>query len=993
MSQVTTGWHSGYAEATEAFWPKLRPFQRRAAWLRWGTAMTWMCLAFLGMLVIAMWIDLIWPLPSATRWAISRGGALGAVVTATIFGWWQSRHWSVERLTWQIDERAATGGVLLSGLQLATHPLPTNHPITREFAKQATRAAGERLVQIRPDEVLSSATLRRRLKQLAGFTAALTVFALAIPAVAWNQTQRFLLPWSDVPPFTGIVLELDPSETTVRYGDDVQLQVFVRQGHVDQMRLMIEDAKGMTRQLPMVPQSTGTWQAVLTRITEPLTVYAASGRSRSHRGRILVQMTPEIVASEVMIESPAYTRKAVYAGPIPASGIAGVEGTMVRWMLTSNRPLQSGTLRLKLDDGTEVSHTLKAMPLSDESATSATGTVAASSSESPSSENKEMLRAVGQIELTRGGQFELSVTDVAGVESLDRITGRIQILPDRRPVVRILEPRPMSLATPDAKLPVVVAAEDDFGLSRMELYRSLNGSTPLPMPLQVNSEPRQQVSWELDLPRYQVQPGDEIRLFARAEDNDPKGAKGSESPVTVIKIISTKEMQTMMLEQQGAQSMQAKYQAANRAMEQVAEALRRVEEAAKKAEANPQDAAAAQELQEALKAAQQAAAAAANDMNRLAQQPMPLDIDQSLAKELEKMAEQMQQAAQTLQQMANDQAAAPSQAQNPSQENNQNGSPSSSGGLSPSQQQQLQELMKQLGANREQLREQAIDPLGKLQQAMPLIAAQQSFVQLATQQRDLAERMQALAGEDPASAATQRRMAELEAEQQQLRDGLSNLLTQIENQADGLPKDPDFEKLRTSAKEFAQAVRSSGAPPAMAGAQEELLKDQFKQAAEQAEKAAKELEKFIGQCNGMGDSACESCEMAFSPKRGGTGLGNTMQQLKQMMGMKPGGKPGSGMGWGAGNGFAQRFPGPQNTGLYSTMSFESPRSGGGRSDRTSQGVATNSMGDRRSQSSNDAMSAAEGQGTGQADGGVPTIFRARVADYFQRLTEELGEQP
>lgn len=1004
MAQVTTDqmtekWHSRFGAATDSVETLLRPFQRRAAVLR-GTSLFIVAIMALAVLLIAaMWFDLIWSLPPLVRWSVSRGGMFIVFLVALVIGWRQSRRWTAERLSWQIDQQAATGGVLLTGLQLETRSLTSNHPVTRAFALQATRDAGKRLAQIRPDEVLSSSIVRRRLKQFAFFVAGIAVLTIAVPAVAWNQSQRFLWPWADVPPFTGTVLELEPMETTVRYGDDVQLNVFVRQGQVDQIRLMIEDARGTIRQLPMVPQTSESWQAVLTRVTEPLTVFAASGRSRSHRGRILVQMTPEIRSSEVMIESPAYTRKAIYAGPIPANGIAGVKGTIVRWKLTSNRPLRQGTVRLKFDDGTVAQQPLDAVASSDASTdvdrVSLSGNGTNSDVASSSDRVHQSQCVVGRIELSKPGQFELSVTDTDGVESLDRITGRIQLVPDRRPVVRILEPRPMSLATPDTKLPVVVAAEDDFGLSRMDLYRSLNGSTPSGMSLDINDESRQQVRWELDLPRYQVQPGDEIRLFARAEDNDPDGAKGSESPVTVIKIVSTQAMQKMLLQQKGAESIQAKYQAARRNMEQVAEALRRVDEAAKKAAAQPQVTDAARELQEALQAAQAAASEAAKEMNRLAQQPMPLDIDERLAKELEGMAKEMEDAAKSLQQMASQQAESlAANATNPDGSTPSSPPPpGSSPGLSPAQQQELQKLMNQLSGNREQLEQQAIAPLNKLQQAMPLIAAQQSFVQLANQQRDLAERMQALAGEDSDSAATQRRMAELEAEQQQLRDGLSNLLTQIEDQAKGLPNDPDFEKLKESAQQFAQAVRSSGAPPAMANAQQELLKDQFKAAAEQAQGAAEELENFISQCNSMGDSACSSCEMAFSPGRGGLGLGDTMQQLKQMMSMKTGGRPGSGFGWGAGNGFAQRIPGPQNMGLYSNMSLSSPRTGGGKSDRVSQGVSSTSLGEKNASEDSDTPMASEGHSAGQGEASVPSIYRARVADYFERLTEQLGEQP
>ena len=52
----------------------------------------------------------------------------------------------------------------------------------------------------------------------------------------------------------------------------------------------------------------------------------------------------------------------------------------------------------------------------------------------------------------------------------------VTVLVDQRPFVRILEPKANSFATPDAVLSVQIVAEDDFGLSRVQLFHSLNAS-------------------------------------------------------------------------------------------------------------------------------------------------------------------------------------------------------------------------------------------------------------------------------------------------------------------------------------------------------------------------------------------------------------------------------------------------------------------------------------------------------------------------------------
>ena len=56
-----------------------------------------------------------------------------------------------------------------------------------------------------------------------------------------------------------------------------------------------------------------------------------------------------------------------------------------------------------------------------------------------------------------------------------------------------------------------------------------------------------------------MQPGDEIKSVRRVEDNDPAGAKGSESSVVVVKIISAAEFDRMERGTAGLELLQSKY--------------------------------------------------------------------------------------------------------------------------------------------------------------------------------------------------------------------------------------------------------------------------------------------------------------------------------------------------------------------------------------------------------------------------------------------------
>ena len=137
--------------------------------------------------------------------------------------------------------------------------------------------------------------------------------------------------------------------------------------------------------------------------------------------------------------------------------------------------------------------------------------------------------AVGQFEIAGDGKFEFRVIDDAGQPSQQSFSGNVTLIKDQYPLVRILKPPPQSLATPTAVLPVMLSAEDDCGISRLELFRSLNHSRPLPAAVRLPPKAPHRRDEQIPLPLadYGLEPGDVLTFFARVEDNDPAGAKGT----------------------------------------------------------------------------------------------------------------------------------------------------------------------------------------------------------------------------------------------------------------------------------------------------------------------------------------------------------------------------------------------------------------------------------------------------------------------------------
>src|SRR6185295_358818 len=132
------------------------------------------------------------------------------------------------------------------------------------------------------------------------------------------------------------------------------------------------------------------------------------------------------------------------------------------------------------------------------------------------------------------------IRDIHNTPAKAPLQGRCLMLPDHPPRVALREPRAKSFATPDITLPAIIETEDDFGISEIILYRSLNGSREMPLNVPVVGTGRHVSRHEVSLPLslWGLEPGDVLELSALARDTDPAGAKTAQTPVHRITIIN-----------------------------------------------------------------------------------------------------------------------------------------------------------------------------------------------------------------------------------------------------------------------------------------------------------------------------------------------------------------------------------------------------------------------------------------------------------------------
>ncbi|HLA85027.1 MAG TPA: hypothetical protein VJL29_09545, partial [Thermoguttaceae bacterium] len=847
------------------------------------------------------------------------------------------------------------GGAILAGWELAAAPCGGGSPspeVTAQLSRMAVAHAARLAAAVPTADAAPARPLRRSAMWLGALVCLMAVLVVALPELARTEWSRFASPTDDVPPFSTIRFDVNPGDTDVLYGGDVEISAAVEGAAVEQVELALSREGEADETLPMFRRQDGRWQTVLSRVTAPTGYVLRAHGARTRRFAIRVITVPRIEDVRVRVTPPAYTRLAPYEGPLPREGLAGLPGTKVEILATSNRPLSGGKLTVRGgravgadDPGESVSSgpvELKMTPVA--------------------STHKQVL---GEFLITGDGRFDVRVTDTAGQDSQESFAGTITCLADERPFVRLTRPETMSFATPTAELPVEISAEDDYGVARVELYRSLNDSRPMAMDVPLGPRATNQIDELVTLPLslFGLAPGDVIKLFGRVEDNDPAGAKGAESPIVTVQIISQDDFERMIEMEEGIDVLTAKYEEAQRRIDSLAEELKKLQ---KEFDAAPPGDKETDKLREKMEKLVDRMRKESKALGELSKRRWPVDLDENLSPKMGEMARMTQRMAEELEK-----------------------SLKKSDAGREAMKRQLDKMKKQLDQQKQEYEEQVTEPMEHLAAVFPLLVEQQEFAMLAMRQKDLAERLESLKDrDDEDDPAVRSRMRDLEDEQREIMADLEGLLRDIRRDAAKLPDDPRFDELRRTAVEFVDKVRASRAEEAMVEAESALAEFTGSRAHERAREASDLLNQFVKQCEG-GMGQCAGNCLKFQPSLS-SGLGNSIPQLMAMMGMGNGASGGMGMG---GGGFSAQRGGYGMYGGLPGMGQAFGNQGRDRRDaRSRRGGGRFSSGGRQSDNETLVDEAGRDEASGIGQGAVPAGSRRRVGQYFQRVNEETGDE-
>ncbi len=434
------------------------------------TAVSGAVFAFLALVVLDRLLDL----PPVPRLVAAVLFALGAVVA--LLHWVVRPLWrpitlgqiagTLEEYFWPLEGGA--GAKLDDRLSSTVEFLQGNQAGSDEMRRLVV-ANTDRIVQnIRFRDALSLRPLFIRGAALTVAVLLLLVTVLASPGFARMGLQRYLTPFSA--PRWPREVQIVPlsADSRVAVGESMTLRMKVIRGLTPTLRgvVHLRTPDGQVTTQAMQRREHNQYVCTVSPITEDLTCWFEAGDDDTrHRPlEIRVVQRPVVVQALASIDPPPYAPEAPpLVVDLQAGDISAVAGSTITASVRASKPIASDSsgqprASLEFDSGLRV-------PLH-------------------RSDDRRAQWLEGTFELLESTEFRVRLTDTDGFENPGGRPYRLAAQPDETPTVILHEPSGLAEATPTGSVALSVQAEDDFGITDLDvLGRTIDSKTPISQPI------------------------------------------------------------------------------------------------------------------------------------------------------------------------------------------------------------------------------------------------------------------------------------------------------------------------------------------------------------------------------------------------------------------------------------------------------------------------------------------------------------------------------
>ena len=370
-------------------------------------------------------------------------------------------------------------------------------------------------------------------------------FLNPLSAVEWPRRTQLSLVACDK---DGHPLPFEGDLVHVPRGED--LNVLVRAARVSgslwrpprRVSVHYRYAAGSAGSRSVVMSEEAAYRTCFATVTEPFTFHATGDDAATPTVRVEVRNRPRIEDLRLTIRAPAYTGEPERVQADGRGAITALAGSVVSIEVATSKPIADA-----LGSAAIVIEGQPPVPLS----------VAEPTPGAPS-----RTRFAGSFTLrATQKEYAIALVDTDGLNNSPPATYRLDVRPDREPSVKLPQPGASKKVTPRAVVPIRLAAEDDYGVTRARFLcrRGDEKATPIPHAFPDQKQPAKKAehAHEWDLTALNLKEREALRVFGEAEDAYSEKVDGKvlgpnvgRSPVYILTVVSEAEMAALLQRQQ-----------------------------------------------------------------------------------------------------------------------------------------------------------------------------------------------------------------------------------------------------------------------------------------------------------------------------------------------------------------------------------------------------------------------------------------------------------
>ncbi|MEO5897382.1 MAG: DUF4175 family protein [Vicinamibacterales bacterium] len=438
-------------------------------------------------IVAAILLDRLLAPTEASLMLLVAAACVLASAAAAMVGFRIDRRPNDRRVARFIEERASRlpGIGALDDCVVTAVDASAGKPEHAEFATLIVAAANQRLEGICASDLIPSSGLwRAAATAVAGTTALGLVLTLALPSLtrAIETARLRLFPQA-------ITVAVLPGDARVPAGDAMKIRARVRSGGHDFTQLapqLVLTSGADQRTVPMVRAGEG-FEFDIGSIDRSFRYQVKAGSSSSPEFNVTALFPPRVERIDIRYDYPSFSGLAA-RDEQDGGDIYAPAGTRVQLRIHTDKSVATGELAMS------------------------TGRVPLKSAGDKAVD--------AEFVLTRDDSYRVRLSDKDGLSADGDSEYFIRLMDDRPPDVRILRPSSDQGITPLEEVTIEARADDDYGVSTLELVYAVGGGREHVMPFsRISGTPIQKVGAHLlAAEELNVRPGDVITYYARARD-------------------------------------------------------------------------------------------------------------------------------------------------------------------------------------------------------------------------------------------------------------------------------------------------------------------------------------------------------------------------------------------------------------------------------------------------------------------------------------------